>query len=94
MVAEHDSALAERVRKNLEILYLHLEVVQSGLIVAAQALHFQNADYDADIARILEHGVGDRLHVQLECLSEMIGELRVQDQDDADGSEREGSALQ
>jgi hypothetical protein len=33
MVAEHDSALAEGVRKNLEILYLQLEVVQSGLIV-------------------------------------------------------------
>jgi hypothetical protein len=67
----------------------------AGLIVASQALYHQRADYDVDIARVLEYGIGDRLHVQLECLSEMIGELRAQEQDENDrDDEREGAALQ
>lgn len=55
---------------------MQLEIVQSGLIVAAQALHHGNADFDVDVARVLEYGVGDRLNVQLECISEIIAMLQ------------------
>jgi hypothetical protein len=75
MVVAKDTALIERVRRNLEILYLQLEVVQSGVITAANALRYQNVEHDADVASVLQYGVGDRLSVQLECVAEMIREF-------------------
>lgn len=75
MVVAQDTVLIERVREKLEILYLQLEVVQSGVITAAKALRYQDVEGDVDIARVLQYGVGDRLSVQLERVAEMIQEL-------------------
>lgn len=85
MVAKKDTALIQSARKSLEGLYLNLEIVQAGLIVAAQALLRQNADYDAEVARMLEYGVGDRLSVQLECLTELIEALQDEPSGPDDG---------
>lgn len=77
MVNTQSIALIDHARKVLEGLYLQCEMIQSGLIVAACALKFQNAEYDAEIARVLEYGIGDRLHVQLEVIGELIASLNA-----------------
>lgn len=96
MVAPDHTALIQSARKGLEGLYLQLEIVQAGLIVAAQALWHQNADHDAEVARLLEYGVGDRLSVQLECVSEMIEKLQVGESDlpDCESGEDDVTPLQ
>jgi hypothetical protein len=44
-------------------------------VVAATALHHQNAERDEEVARVLEHCVGARLYAQIEHTAELIARL-------------------
>ena len=73
---EKDFALERQVLDRLRGLHAHLQVVHAAVIVAAIALHRQNADRDEEIARVLEHCVGARLADQIERTAELVASLR------------------
>lgn len=72
------------VRKHLEQIYLHLQLVHSGILVSAAALHTRNREHDVDIASVLTHCVSERLAVQIERIAEVIGQLEATDSNAAD----------
>jgi len=61
-----------------------VQVVHAGIVVAAAALHHQNADRDEEIARVLGYCVGDRLSDQIERTAELIASLQSLPTDPAD----------
>jgi hypothetical protein len=75
MVTTQHSALERTIRTNLEQLRQQLDLVQSGLVVATQALKRQNAEQDRDIANILEFDVGGRLDRQIARTNALITSL-------------------
>jgi len=75
-VSETDFAIEHELRKRLKGLHVHLQVVHAGVVVAAAALHYQNAERDEEIARVLEHAVGDRLSEQIERTAELLAFLQ------------------
>ena len=70
------TALKQLVRDRLKGLHLHLQVVHAGIVVAAAALQYQNAERDKEIARVLRYCVGDRLFDQIERTAELIASLQ------------------
>ncbi len=68
---QHNPAVID----DLRLLYRHLEIVRSGIVVAAEALRHQNADRDADIAQVLEHLVGERLADQIARTAQLLDAL-------------------
>jgi len=83
-MSEKDVALERLVRDRLRALHLHLQIVHAGIVVAAAALHHQNAERDEEIARVLEYCVGDRLADQIERTAELIASLLPLPTDPAD----------
>lgn len=65
-----------QLRDGLKRLHRHLQIVHAGIVVAAAALHHQNVERDEEIARVLEHCVGERLFRQMERAAELIAVTR------------------
>ena len=63
----HDRQFPE-AREQLEDHIRGLQTALSTVIVAITALRRQNSDFDADIARVLEHAAADRLDIEIEGL--------------------------
>ena len=61
-------AVRAGARSALEEALARLTEVRSMVVVAAAALREQNADLDADIARLLRRGVADGIAEQIERL--------------------------
>ena len=76
-----DATLAAEayVRNHLEQIYLHLQLVQAGILVSANALRHQSCEYDEEVACTLVHSVNERLAVQMEHIAEIIEQLRLRD---------------
>jgi hypothetical protein len=75
-VSEKDFAFERDVLRRLHGLHIQLQVVHAGVVVAATALHHQNADRDEEIARVLEYCVGERLAEQIERTAELVASLQ------------------
>jgi len=71
-----DIAFEREMLDRLRGLHVHLQVAHAGVVVAAAALHHQNADRDEEIARVLEYCVGDRLAEQIERTAELVASLQ------------------
>lgn len=74
-MSEKDFAFERHILDRLRQLHVHLQVAHAGVIVAAAALHRQNADRDEEIARVLEFCVGERLAEQIERTAELVASL-------------------
>jgi predicted MarR family transcription regulator len=61
-------AVSAEARSALEEALARLTEVRSMVVVAAAALREQNADLDADIARLLRRSVADGIAEQIERL--------------------------
>ncbi len=72
---DKDSANAREILDGLRGLHSHLQIAYAGVIVAAIALHRQNAERDEEIARVLEYCVGSRLAEQIERTAELVASL-------------------
>jgi hypothetical protein len=83
-MSETEVAIEQLVGERLRGLHVQLQVVHAGVVVAAAALHHQNAERDEEIARVLEYCVGDRLFNQIERTAELIVSLRSLPMDPAD----------
>jgi hypothetical protein len=75
-VSEKDFALERAARERLRELHVHLQVAHASVVVAAAALHWQNADRDEEIARVLEYCVALRLAAQIERTAEFLAALQ------------------
>lgn len=62
---------ARQLNDGLAQVQRQLRVAYSVVVVAAAALHHQNVDRDADVARVLLRCVGDRLSRQIACVDEL-----------------------
>lgn len=71
-MSEGSKQYDQSIRDSLRLLYRNLRIVHSGILVAVTALDRQNADRDDDIARTLEHLVGDRLAAQIELTANLM----------------------
>jgi len=71
-MSERDPLRDRALSDGLRLLGRHLQLVHGGIVVAAAALHQQNADRDKEIAQVLEHLVGDRLVDQIERISRLL----------------------
>jgi hypothetical protein len=71
------TALRQLLRSRVKGMHAHLQVVHAGVVVAAAALQFQNAERDIEVARVLRHCVGDRLFDQIERAAELIAYLQT-----------------
>lgn len=69
------NSTVEVVSARLRGLHVELQVMHAGVVVAAAALHYQNAERDEEIARVLEFCVGARLSNQIERTAELIASL-------------------
>ncbi len=58
----------------LSELALHLQQIQSAVVVSAAALRRQNCELDDDIANVLQRSVADKIQDQIERLD---GTLRL-----------------
>lgn len=65
-----------RIADQLSGIVRKLRLATSATMVCVEALRRQNADLDADIARVLARDVGDRLHSQVEKLQRLAASLR------------------
>ena len=57
----------------LEEALAHLNEIRSMVVVAAAALHRQNCELDADIARVLQRSVASGIADQIDRLAIIIG---------------------
>lgn len=71
-MSERDQQHDRTVLDGLKLLRCHLQLVHDGIVVAAAALNRQNADRDKEIARVLEHLIGERLLSQIERASLLL----------------------
>jgi hypothetical protein len=56
----------------LSELVLHLQQIQSAVVVSAAALRRQNCELDDDIANVLQRSVADKIQDQIERLDGML----------------------
>lgn len=80
-MANQTIAADAHVRKHLEQINRHLEVVHAGILVSAHALQLQDCEIDCDVARVLVHCVSERLSVQMERIGEILGQMEADDFD-------------
>jgi len=69
------STAGRQIRVQLQGVLSGLREVQSAIAVAVAALSAQNADLDADVARLLRRTVGDKLEDQIERLDAVLRQL-------------------
>ncbi len=74
-MAENTISANAHVRKHLEQINLHLQLIYSGILVSADALRHQNCERDEDVANVLVHSVSERLSVQMERIAEIVAFL-------------------
>lgn len=72
MVAGKSISRARALRGQLGEVVLQLRQVQSAVVVAVAALKRQNCELDEDIATVLQRGVADRIHEQIERLEALM----------------------
>lgn len=72
MVAGKSNSRTRDFRAELGEVVLHLRQVQSAVVVAVAALRQQNCELDEDIAAVLQRGVADRVHDQIEHLEALM----------------------
>jgi hypothetical protein len=70
-IASGAEGLLANVGAELGSIVLHLELVESYVIVAELALHGQGAEQDCEIATLLQRGVGDLLFNQIRELAKV-----------------------
>jgi hypothetical protein len=92
-MAENTIAADAHVRKHLEQINQHLQLIHSGIMVSAHALRYQNCEHDEDIASVLIYCLSARLAVQIERISEITGQLEPTDLDLGEPQEADGSAV-
>ena len=63
---------SQRLRAELAGVVSQLQQLQSTVAVAVSALRHQNADIDADIARLLQRSVSDKLQEQVDKLEALL----------------------
>jgi hypothetical protein len=68
MAAGKSISKTRRVRAQLIEVGLHLQHIQSAVVVAVAALKQQNCELDEDIAIVLQRSVADRIQDQIERL--------------------------
>jgi len=68
MAAGKSISKTRSIRGQLGDVVLHLRQVQSAAVVAVAALKQQNCELDEDIAIVIQRGVVDRIHDQIEKL--------------------------
>lgn len=56
----------------LQQIIRQLDIVQAVVVCASEMLRNQSADYDREIAILLQRCASDRLHDQIEALTKMI----------------------
>ena len=56
------------VRSHVGEVLMHLQQIQSAVVVAVAALRQQNCELDADISSVLQRSVADRIQDQIERL--------------------------
>jgi hypothetical protein len=74
-MADKTIAADAHVRKHLEQINLHLQVVYSGIILSADALRYQNCERDEDVAYVLIHCLSERLAIQMERIAEIAAQF-------------------
>lgn len=62
----------DQLRSRLTELLHRLEQIESIVTVSATALIHQNCERDADVARILQRDVVDRLSMETEWITELL----------------------
>jgi len=72
---EQDFAFERQILDRLRRMHASLQVAYAAVVVAAIALHRQNADRDEEVARVLEYCVGARLADQIERTAELVVSL-------------------
>lgn len=75
MVSGKSNSKTRSMRGQLGEVVLHLRQTQSAVVVAVAALRQQNCELDEDIAAVLQRGVADRLHDQIERLELLMRTL-------------------
>jgi hypothetical protein len=58
---------------------LHLQQIQSAVVVAVAALRHQNCEHDVDISNVLQRSVADRIQDQIDRL-ELLSKPRARTQ--------------
>lgn len=61
----------------LRVSLRRLRLTMSVITVAVGALRQQNADYDEDIAQVLERCASDRLDIEIEKIEALVARLRA-----------------
>jgi hypothetical protein len=89
-MAENTIAADAHIRKHLEQINLHLQVIQAGIVVSANALRLQCCEHDDEIACVLIHNVSERLSVQMERISEIVAEMQAQEFEISESLAEEG----
>ncbi len=67
--------VADPVRAHLAQLIAELELARAAVVASVAALHHQNCEIDADIARVLQRRVGDVIGVQVEKSQQLLAAL-------------------
>jgi hypothetical protein len=75
MVAGKSNSKSRSARAQLADVLLHLRQIQSAVVVSVAALKRQNCELDEDIATVLQRGVADRLHDQIDRLEGLLRAL-------------------
>jgi hypothetical protein len=76
MMSETDRNRGRAVGDDLRLLRRNLQIIHDGVVVAALALRYQNADRDREIAQVLEFLVGNRLADQIEQAGKLLAILQ------------------
>jgi len=72
MAAGRRISKTQTLKSQLKDILLHLQQVQSAVVVAVAALRQQACELDEDIAAVLQRSVADRLQDQMDKLESAL----------------------
>lgn len=78
MVAKKSTVDGELLRRELEDLRRRLEGCRLCVSIAANALRYQNAELDTDVAMALMRGAADPLHDEVERVARWAAQFKVE----------------
>lgn len=64
-----------KLRTKLETMFVHLDLINSVIIVVAKLLHAQNIDQDGEMGDVLQRYGTDKLFGEMEDLTKIIEKL-------------------
>jgi hypothetical protein len=76
MLSGRATSKEQQVRMRLNELVRTLEQIEAVISVSTAALRHQNCEKDADVARVLQRAVGDRLSVEIEKTGALLAALK------------------